>query len=233
MRNKNEKTHLIKNMCDLTRKNRTNIPEVIYARGKDDDSLFEAIEQLLKVEGKVLLTKCSQRQILKIKKIYKKKVVRIDNVSGTIILSYNKLNIDESISAAVIAAGSSDYFIAEETAITLEFFEFKVYRYYDCGIAGIHRLVSPIDEINKKKIDVTIVIAGMEGALPSIVTGLVKQPVIAVPTSVGYGTGLGGVTALLGMLNSCSPGICVVNIDNGFGAAACALKMVKWLKKSK
>ena len=116
----------------------------------------------------------------------------------------------------VICAGSSDMSIAEEAALTAEFMGNKVQRNYDIGIAGIHRLLSAWDELRKGS--VYVVVAGMEGALPSVVAGMVKGPVIAVPTSVGYGASFGGVAALLGMLTSCSPGVCVVNIDNGFGA---------------
>lgn len=119
-------------------------------------------------------------------------------------------------------------FLSQECSLSLEFFGFKVNRYYDCGVAGLHRVIKPMKEINRTRMDAVIVIAGMEGTLPSIVAGLIKQPVIAVPTSIGYGTGLGGLSALLTMLNSCSPGISVVNIDNGFGAAAVACKMVRW-----
>jgi pyridinium-3,5-biscarboxylic acid mononucleotide synthase len=116
----------------------------------------------------------------------------------------------------VICAGSSDMPIAEEAALTAEFMNNKVQRNYDIGIAGIHRLLSAWEELRKGS--VYVVVAGMEGALPSVVAGMVKGPVIAVPTSVGYGASFGGVAALLGMLTSCSPGVCVVNIDNGFGA---------------
>jgi NCAIR mutase (PurE)-related protein len=116
----------------------------------------------------------------------------------------------------VICAGSSDIPVAEEAALTAEFMGNKVQRHYDMGVAGIHRLLGAWEELRNGCVHV--VVAGMEGALPSVVAGLVKGPVIAVPTSVGYGASFGGIAALLGMLNSCSPGVCVVNIDNGFGA---------------
>ena len=118
--------------------------------------------------------------------------------------------------AAIVSAGTSDHKVAEEAALTAQFFGSKVLRIADVGVAGLHRLISRLEEIKAAK--VLVVVAGMEGALPSVVGGLVSSPVIAVPTSVGYGASFGGVAALLGMLTSCASGISVVNIDNGFGA---------------
>ena len=125
----------------------------------------------------------------------------------------------------VICAGTSDAPVAEEAAQTLEFAGFTTKRIYDVGVAGLHRLLSKLDQI--RDCDVIITIAGMEGALPSVVGGLVSQPVIAVPTSVGYGANFQGLSALLAMLNSCSSGIGVVNIDNGFGAAMLAIRILQ------
>ena len=125
----------------------------------------------------------------------------------------------------VLTAGTSDIPVAEEALVTLRCLGHEVEGLYDVGVAGIHRLLSRRDLLDKA--DVLIVVAGMEGALPSVVGGLVDKPIIAVPTSVGYGTGLGGIAALLGMLNSCAPGIAVVNIDNGFGAACMAASIIR------
>ena len=124
--------------------------------------------------------------------------------------------VQRDTSIAVVSAGTSDAAVAEEAAFTCEFYDNPVVQIRDVGVAGIHRLLARIDEIRAAK--VVIVVAGMEGALPSVVGGLVDKPVIAVPTSVGYGAAFGGVTALLGMLTSCAAGVSVVNIDNGFGA---------------
>ena len=124
----------------------------------------------------------------------------------------------------VVCAGTSDIPVAEEAAQTLEAFGHGAERFYDVGVAGLHRVLSRVDELNR--CTVLIVVAGMEGALPSVVGGLVRAPLVAVPTSVGYGASFGGLAALLAMLNSCSPGVAVVNIDNGFGAAAFAHKLV-------
>jgi len=126
---------------------------------------------------------------------------------------------------AVVCAGTSDLPVAEEAATTAETFHARVTRLYDVGVAGLHRLLAVRDELASA--DVVIVCAGMEGALPSVVGGLVGVPVIAVPTSIGYGASFGGVTAMLGMLNSCSPNVTVVNIDNGFGAAYTAVLIAR------
>lgn len=212
---------------DGGRKERAGIPEVVFAKFKDSGSLIKAVENLLKTNGKVLVTKCSAEQIGLLEKEFNSKI-KSDKLAGIcIIRKTNAGSIEGSV--AVVSAGSSDYFVAEEAALSAEFLGLEVFRNYDCGVAGIHRMDDALEKI--RKADAIIVVAGMEGALPSVIGGLVKQPVIAVPTSVGYGTGMGGLSALMSMLNSCSPGIAVVNIDNGFGAAALAYKMISWLKK--
>jgi pyridinium-3,5-biscarboxylic acid mononucleotide synthase len=124
---------------------------------------------------------------------------------------------------AVVAAGTSDLPVAEEAAVVAEYFGLGVHRIYDVGVAGLHRLLRRLPDLQSAK--VLIVVAGMEAALPSVIGGLVDRPIIGVPTSVGYGSHLNGLTALLGMLNSCASGMTVVNIDNGFGAAFAALRM--------
>lgn len=214
---------------DGGRKERAGIPEVVFARFKDDGSLMKAVENLLCANGKVLVTKCSERQTALLEKEFGEKA-KADKTAGICIIG--KADKNRSIgSIAIISAGSSDYFAAEEAALSAEFLGLKVLRHYDCGVAGVHRTENALRAI--RKADVIIAVAGMEGALPSVIGGLVKQPVIAVPTSVGYGTGAGGLSALMSMLNSCSPGIAVVNIDNGFGGAALAYKMISWLKKKR
>ena len=130
---------------------------------------------------------------------------------------------------AVISAGTADMPVAEEAVVTAEAMGNRVERIYDCGVAGLHRLVPHLDRLNEA--NVIIAVAGMEGALPSVIGGLVDRPVIAVPTSVGYGAALGGITALFAMLNSCAPGVSVVNIDNGYGAAAQANQINKLASK--
>jgi NCAIR mutase (PurE)-related protein len=224
------KKHTAHHHADILRECRTNIPEVVFAKFKDDKSLVSAVRELLEANGEVLVTKCSKEQIKLLKNKLKGKVEKADETSGTVVVSKKKKKGKTIGSVVILSAGTSDLFVAEEASLSAEFFKLKVFRHYDCGVAGIHRLKGALETIEKETVDVVVVVAGMEGALPSIVSGLVKQPVIAVPTSVGYGASLDGLTALLAMLNSCSPGITVVNIDNGFGAAASAYKIIKWLK---
>lgn len=218
---------------DILRECRTNIPEVVFARFKHDEGLIESVKSLLEENNKVLVTKCSKEQVELLRKQFKDKVDKWDEISGTMTIFKKKSKPDVFGSVAVVSAGTSDYFVAEEASISAEFFGLKVFRHYDCGVAGIHRVEEALKTIEERKVDMIIVVAGMEGALPSIVSGLVKQPIIAVPTSVGYGASLDGITALLAMLNSCSPGVVVVNIDNGFGAAVNAYKTIKWMKKKR
>ncbi len=212
---------------DGGRKERAGIPEVVFAKFKDSGSLIRAVENLLDKNGKVLVTKCSVEQTLLLEEKFKGKI-KSDKTAG-ICVAGDADTTHNVGSVAVVSAGSSDYFVAEEAALSAEFLGLEVSRNYDCGVAGIHRMDDALEKI--RNADAIIVVAGMEGALPSVIGGLVKQPVIAVPSSVGYGTGMGGLSALMSMLNSCSPGIAVVNIDNGFGAAALAYKMISWLKK--
>jgi hypothetical protein len=141
------------------------------------------------------------------------------------IIGLNRSGTEKAGPIAVVCAGTSDLPAAEEAAVTAEYLGCEVARVWDVGVAGLHRILAARESLNTAR--AVIVCAGMEGALPSVVGGLVAAPVIAVPTSVGYGAAFGGVAALLGMLNSCSPNVCVVNIDNGFGAAYVAAMMVK------
>jgi NCAIR mutase (PurE)-related protein len=203
---------------------------VVFARFKDDKGLVDSVRPLLDANGRVLVTKCSEEQIKLLSRKFKGNTITKDATSGTMIISKKKGKPKTIGSIAVVSAGTSDYFVAEEASLSSEFFGLKVFRHYDCGIAGIHRIEGALKTIEEKEVDVIIVVAGMEGALPSIVSGLVKQPLIAVPTSVGYGASFDGIAAMLAMLNSCSPGVVIVNIDNGFGAAAAAYKTIKWMK---
>ena len=151
-----------------------------------------------------------------------------DNLAETFMIN-NNTNSSNKGSIAIITAGTSDIAVAMEAKYTAELCNCEVNTYFDIGVAGIHRLFNSLDKI--KKADVIISIAGMEGALPSVLAGLVSAPIIAVPTSVGYGTALNGFTALFAMLTSCASGVTVVNIDNGFGAACAAVRMLNHRNK--
>ncbi len=201
---------------DLDRRLRTGCGEVIYGAGKTVGQILEIAETLLKNESDVLATRLSEEAMESIKLAYPDAIINATARTASVRASRGKLPLLKG-KIALLSAGTSDMPVAEEARVCAEFFGSKVECFYDCGVAGLHRLTSKIDEIRKAR--VVIAVAGMEGALASVVAGLVKVPVIAVPTSVGYGANFCGLAALLAMLNSCANGVSVVNIDNGFGAA--------------
>lgn len=198
---------------DTHRELRTGFPEVIFGQGKSPVQIAEIFRFMLTHENNVLATRVTKEMYDKVKEICPEAVY---NPIARTISVVRKEPEQPSTYIAVVTAGTSDLPVAEEAAVTAELFGNAVERVVDVGVAGIHRLYSKLDIIRKAR--VCIVVAGMEGALPSIVGGLVEKPVIAVPTSIGYGANFGGLSALLGMLTSCASGTSVVNIDNGFGA---------------
>jgi len=201
---------------DHHRSLRTGLPEVIYAAGKKPAQLAEIFSRMAAAGSDVLATRVSAEAVAAVQEAVAH-TTHYDVARIVALRQTATANVVESPCIAVLCAGTSDLPIAEEAAVTAEHFGVQVIRLYDVGVAGVHRLLAVRDQLAQA--DAVIVCAGMEGALPSVVGGLVGVPVIAVPTSVGYGASFGGVTALLGMLNSCSPNVSVVNIDNGFGAA--------------
>ena len=198
---------------DNHREIRTGYPEIIYCAGKTIDQVREIFRAMSVRENNIIGTRASKEMFEAVMSILPDAVYY--NEARIISLQKKKPAAPET-RIAVITAGTSDIPVAEEAAITAELLGNNVLRIYDAGVAGIHRLVDKLTEIRSCR--VVIVIAGMEGALASVVGGLVDKPVIAVPTSVGYGANFGGISALLAMLTSCSSGVTVVNIDNGFGA---------------
>jgi pyridinium-3,5-biscarboxylic acid mononucleotide synthase len=198
---------------DHHREMRTGYPEIIYCAGKTFEQVAGIFRVMAEKENNVIGTRASSEMFDAVRKIADNAVYYAE---ARIISVCNKVPETPDSSIAVITAGTSDIPVAEEAAVTAELLGNKVVRIYDAGVAGIHRLVDKLPEIRKCR--VIVVIAGMEGALASVVGGLVDKPVIAVPTSVGYGANFGGISALLAMLTSCSSGVTVVNIDNGFGA---------------
>ena len=204
---------------DLERRGRTGVPEVIYAAGKTLEQNIALVGALYARTGFALATRIPADQRGALAAAYADAVV--DAGSGT--LRRGALpRTGEPI--GIVCAGTSDLPIADEAAFCVDAFGHDAIRATDVGVAGIHRLFDALVDIERCR--ALIVVAGMEGALPSVVAGLVRAPVIAVPTSIGYGAAFDGLAALLGMLNACAPGIAVVNIDNGFGAAAMAHKIV-------
>ena len=212
---------------DHHRKKRRGFPEVVFGKGKTVEQVVKISQKIIAHDGILLVTHADKRAFLKLKKSYPG--IKFDEKAR--IISYRKDRpVLKNGLVLIVTAGTSDLPVAAEARATLEMMGNKVELLCDVGVAGIHRL------LDKQKIlesaNVIIVIAGMEGALPSVVSGLVSKAVIAVPTSVGYGASFGGIAALLGMLNSCAPGVVVVNIDNGFGAGYAA-SLINQLSKTK
>jgi pyridinium-3,5-biscarboxylic acid mononucleotide synthase len=214
---------------DTARDVRTGFPEAILAEGKDDTDLVKIIQGCAK-RGRVLVTRLEEDRYLKIKnklEFLHKDGFKIEYNHKARILLLKNYETEKNGKIGIITAGTSDIPVAEEARIVAEEAGCEVFVSYDVGVAGIHRLFSQIRRMLEEEVKTIIVVAGMEGALPSVVAGLVDIPVIGVPTSVGYGVGAGGFAALNSMLQSCAPGIAVVNIDNGFGAAVFAATVVK------
>lgn len=204
---------------DMHRRVRSGFAEVIYCSGKADEHLLHIFEKLYEQDGEVFGTRASEHQYELIRERFPQ--VQYDPVSRILKITGKDKKLEGRI--AVCTAGTADIPVAEEAAQTAEYFGTRVERIYDVGVSGIHRLLSRLDVIQEA--NCVVAVAGMEGALASVLGGLVDKPVIAVPTSVGYGASLNGLSALLTMINSCANGIAVVNIDNGYGAGYMATQI--------
>ena len=220
---------------DTDRENRTGFPEVVFCEGKPDEYLLGIYKKLYEKDGRVFGTRATFEQYEMIKNVLPDaeydKVSRILKV-GKGFPVRNKENDEEKSNSpyiTVCTGGTADIPVAEEAAQTAEYFGAAVVRIYDVGVSGIHRIISKKEVLQGACC--TIAIAGMEGALASVIGGLVSNPVIAVPTSVGYGASFGGMSALLTMINSCANGITVVNIDNGYGAGYVATQIYRLAKQ--
>lgn len=228
---------------DTQRKERSGFPEVIFCSGKPDDYLVAIYRKITELEGRAFGTRATPHQAALVQEAIPaaeydpvSRILKVERsggasgscdtsdvsgatgvhgVSGVVTVSGGRV--------AVCTGGTADIPVAEEAAQTAEFFGARVDRFYDVGVSGIHRLFNNMDEI--RKADCVIAVAGMEGALPTVIGGMVRNPVIAVPTSVGYGANMQGLTALLTMINSCANGVAVVNIDNGYGAGYMATQI--------
>jgi NCAIR mutase (PurE)-related protein len=206
---------------DMSRRDRTRIPEVIYCENKSVERIIAISKAIYAKQKLVLGTRCPQEFFPKLRKVFPQ---------GLFLKHARSFRIGKPLPpisgsrVGIVSAGTTDMTACEEAALVLESLGVAVQRVFDVGVAGIHRLFA--NDMNLRECDVLIVAAGMEGALPSVVAGLYPQPLIALPTSVGYGTALSGFTALFAMLTSCAPGVTVVNIDNGVGAAAAAFKIL-------
>jgi NCAIR mutase (PurE)-related protein len=207
---------------DHHRELRKGIPEAIYAPGKTEKQIIEIAARIISRKDEAVFTRMNEKLYQMLKNRLGSKVKWFPEAR---IVTVGVFKRPSKGKVLIVTAGTSDIPVAEEAAVTCMLLGCKVERLYDVGVAGIHRLTSNLRQFDSA--DVIIVLAGMEGALPSVVAGLTSKPVIAVPTSVGYGASFQGIAALLGMLSSCSSGIGVVNIDNGFGAGALAAVIVK------
>ncbi len=209
-------------ILDHHRSFRTGVPEVVYGLHKTPAQIASIVERMMARDGRALVTRASLEAADLVQERFPE--ARYFEAPGVITLGdFPAPHSDRFV--AVVTAGTSDLFVAEEAALTLEWLGTRVERVYDVGVAGVHRLLSKRELLWRAS--AVIAIAGMEGALATVVGGLVSCPTIAVPTSVGYGVSFNGIAALLAMLNSCAPGVSVVNIDNGFGAAVCAHMIVR------
>lgn len=205
---------------DFDRARRLGFAEVIYCPGKSDDQLRHAAAALFGAHPNVLATRATPAQAEVIRAVCPEAVY---NETARVVFKHADRTVRGRGPVLVLTAGTCDIPVAEEAACTAEVMGNEVERVFDVGVAGLHRLLERRDLLERAA--VLIVVAGMEGALPSVVGGMVSKPVIAVPTSIGYGASFQGITPLLSMLNSCAPGVVVVNIDNGFGAAYAASRM--------
>lgn len=208
---------------DMGRKHRKGIPEVIFAERKTSDEIKKIIQRVLEKSDSVLISRIQKSDYAKIVRFVKSKKLKIKDGKNTTTLLIHKNAIKNTGGmVGIVTAGTSDIGVAEETRLTCEAMHCNTITSYDVGIAGLHRLFPIIKKFIEHDVDVIVVAAGMEGALASVVSSLVNVPVIGLPTSVGYGYGEKGVAALASMLQSCSLGLSVVNIDNGIGAGAVA-----------
>lgn len=232
---------------DTQRKERSGFPEVIFCSGKPDDYLVAIYRKITELEGRAFGTRATPHQAALVQEAIPEarydpvsRILKVERdgsnggsaggkASGNTSTSGGRDTSDRAAGfaaggrVAVCTGGTADIPVAEEAAQTAEFFGARVDRFYDVGVSGIHRLFNNMDEI--RKADCVIAVAGMEGALPTVIGGMVRNPVIAVPTSVGYGANMQGLTALLTMINSCANGVAVVNIDNGYGAGYMATQI--------
>jgi NCAIR mutase (PurE)-related protein len=209
---------------DVNREFRKGIPEVISAEGKTPEEVTEIAFSMLKERGRAIISRATREQLSTLEKaVPKDAVLQVNNKAGMAVIKGKEFEVEETGGkVGILTAGTSDIPVAEEARVIAEEMGCQVTTAYDVGVAGIHRLFAPLKEMVKRDVDVIIVVAGREGALPSVVAGMVDVPIIAVPTSIGYGLGEKGTSALMAMLQACPLGLAVVNIDSGVAAGAVA-----------
>ncbi|MCC6704916.1 MAG: nickel pincer cofactor biosynthesis protein LarB [Thermomicrobiales bacterium] len=207
---------------DLLRAERTGVPEVVLAGSKPAEHLITALSGLAQQNGRAVASRCRPEDIEAIQIAFDGKLHVEIHHSTVVVAQYNTAPRSNEGKVGILTAGSSDIVVATEAEVLLREMGVEIVKAHDVGVAGLHRLVGPLRRLAEENVDAIVVAAGMDGALPSVVAGLVPVPVIGLPVSTGYGVGGNGEAALHSMLQSCAPGLAVVNIDNGIGAAACA-----------
>ena len=208
---------------DVHREQRKGVPEVIFGETKDIDQIISMTRSLLDTTGRTIISRVATEAIAVLREVFSTYHVRVYGTARALVISKPDYILHRTGGqVGVISAGTSDIPVAQEAALIAEEMGCEVTCIYDVGVAGLHRLLEPLRNLLSKEVDAIIVAAGMDGALPSVVAGLVPVPVIGLPTSIGYGMGGKGVAALLSMLQTCAPGLSVVNIDNGVGAGITA-----------
>jgi hypothetical protein len=220
---------------DVGREFRKGVPEVILAEGKRPEDVAEIALRMLNENGRAILTRAGKEQIDIIRKVTPNDAsLQVDDKAGIVVIKNKGFEVKKTGGeVGILTAGTSDIPVAEEARIVAEEMGCEVVTAYDVGVAGIHRLFPPLKEMVEKDVDVIVVVAGREGALPSVVAGIVDVPIIAVPTSIGYGLGEKGVGPLTAMLQACSLGLAVVNIDNGVAAGAIAALIANRVAKAR
>jgi len=209
---------------DIGRSLRKKVPEIVYAENKTPIETVKIVEEMVKNVGEAIVSRVKKEHVKELKKRFEKNFeVKVYDKAKIVVVSKRGFKVEKTGGKiGVLTAGTADVHVAEEAVVVAERMGCKVLKAYDVGVAGLHRLFQPLKKMVREGVDVFVVVAGMEGALPSVVTSLVDCPVIGVPVSTGYGYGGGGETALMAMLQSCSLGLAVVNIDNGVGAGVLA-----------
>lgn len=220
---------------DVGREFRKGIPEVILAEGKRPDDMAEIALRILNEKGRAIISRATKEQTHAIKEVVPSEAfLQVDEKVGLMVVKRKDFEVKRTGGkVGILTAGTSDIPVAEEARIITEEMGCEVITAYDVGVAGIHRLFPPLKEMIEKDVDVIVVIAGREGALPSVVAGMVDAPIVAVPTSIGYGLGEKGISALMAMLQACSLGLAVVNIDGGVAAGAIAALIANRVAKFK
>jgi len=218
---------------DLDRESRKGMPEIVLAEGKKNDQLIKITSKILDKCGRVFISRASNEQISSIEKSFKASISYVNKENGLIVLKKEFKTVKTGGKIGILTAGTSDIPIAEEARIIAEEMGCEIISSYDVGVAGIHRLVDSLKKIVDNNVDVLIIIAGREGALPTVVAGLVNIPIIGVPTSTSYGFGKDGIGALSAMLQTCSLGLAVVNIDGGIPAGTFAALIANKIAKER